>query len=245
MANLETAVKFMESVAEDNTHGYDQTTRNGCINYDCSSLVGTAFSKAGFNVNKASTTRNLRKQLLACGFAEIGIGEARKRGDIFLKEGHHVVMCTDSSNIVHARINEKGTVTGGKPGDQTGKEICVSNFYTYSGGWDYHFRYPTATKSNVQVASVASSGVPCYTVGKTYTTQVELKVRAGAGTNNVAKSHGQLSGDGQKHDADNDGALDKGTRVTCKEVKNVGNDIWIRTPSGWLAAYYSGNVYIK
>jgi len=245
MANLETAVKFMESVAEDNSHGYDQTKRNGGIDYDCSSLVGTAFNKAGFNVSKASTTRNLRTQLLACGFTEIGTGEVRKRGDIFLKEGHHVVMCTDSSHIVHARINEKGTVTGGKPGDQTGKEICVSDFYTYKGGWDYHFRYPTATVNKVQVASASSSSVPSYAVGNNYTTQVKLKVRTGAGTNYAQKTHTQLTVDGQKHDTSKSGCMDANTIVTCKACKTVDNDIWIQTPSGWLAAYYSGNVYIK
>ena len=53
------------------------------------------------------------------------------------------------------------------------------------------------------------------------------------------------STDGQKHDADKDGALDPGTKVTCKEVSREDEDIWIKTPSGWLAAYYKGNVYIK
>ncbi len=89
------------------------------------------------------------------------------------------------------------------------------------------------------------AAVPAYAVGKVYTTQVELKVRTGPGTNYPAKQHGQLSTDGQKHDADKDGALDPGTKVTCKEVSREDEDIWIKTPSGWLAAYYKGNVYIK
>lgn len=84
-----------------------------------------------------------------------------------------------------------------------------------------------------------------YTTGKTYTLQTELKVRTGAGTNYRAKSHSELTVDGRKHDADGDGALDKGTRVSCLEVAKNGDDIWIRTPSGWLAAYYNGNRYIS
>lgn len=84
-----------------------------------------------------------------------------------------------------------------------------------------------------------------YTTGKTYTLQTELKVRTGAGTNYRAKSHSELTVDGRKHDADGDGALDKGTRVSCLEVAKNGEDIWIRTPSGWLAAYYNGNRYIS
>lgn len=86
---------------------------------------------------------------------------------------------------------------------------------------------------------------PSYTVGQTYTLQVELKVRKGPGTQYQAKTHAQLTASGQKHDADKDGALDKGTRVTCLAVKTVGSDVWIQCPSGWLAAYYGGKTYIK
>ena len=37
--------------------------------------------------------------------------------------------------IGSARINEKGTVTGGKPGDQTGGEVSTQNWYLHSKGW--------------------------------------------------------------------------------------------------------------
>lgn len=84
-----------------------------------------------------------------------------------------------------------------------------------------------------------------YNIGSTYTLQAEMKVREGAGTNTRAKSHSELTDDGRKHDADGDGCLDKGTRVTCKEVKRIGNNTWIRTPSGWIAAVYNGKVYVK
>lgn len=144
MSNIEKAVSFMIDIAKDDSHGYDQIHRTGGTDYDCSSLVGTALNQAGFNVKKSSTTRTLRAQLLACGFKTVSVGGARKRGDIFLKEGHHVVMCTGANNIVHASINEKGKTTGGKPGDQTGKEICIRSFYNYKGGWDYHFRFSDA-----------------------------------------------------------------------------------------------------
>ena len=87
------------------------------------------------------------------------------------------------------------------------------------------------------------SGAPNYLIGKVYTLQVELKVRETP--NGRIKTHAELTADGQKHDIDNDGALDKGTRVTCKALEKVGDDIWMQAPSGWLAAYYRGNVYIK
>lgn len=84
-----------------------------------------------------------------------------------------------------------------------------------------------------------------YKVGSTYTLQAEMKVREGSGTECRAKNHSELTEDGRKHDADGDGCLDKGTKVTCKEVKKDGDDTWIRTPSGWIAAIYNGKVYVK
>ena len=37
--------------------------------------------------------------------------------------------------IGSARINEKGTTTSGKPGDQTGGEVSTQNWYRHSKGW--------------------------------------------------------------------------------------------------------------
>lgn len=145
MPKIEDAVKFMEQIAADDSHGYAQDNRNGSPDYDCSSLVGTALNKAGFKVSSASTTRNLHKQLTDCGFKEIGITDTRQRGDIFLTPGKHVVMCTDDNNIVHASINEKNIATKGQQGDQTGKEICVRSFYNPSYKWTYHLRYDDTT----------------------------------------------------------------------------------------------------
>lgn len=96
-----------------------------------------------------------------------------------------------------------------------------------------------------QNESKNKSKVPTYKVGTAYKLQVELKVRTGPGTNYEAKKYSQLTTDGKKHDKDGDGALDKGTIVTCKKVKKRGSDIWIKSPSGWLAAYYKGKIYIK
>lgn len=158
MSKIEKAVQFMEQIASDNSHGYAQDNRNGSPDYDCSSLVGTALSKAGFKVNPLSTTRTLYKQLIDCGFKEIGINDARMRGDIFLTAGKHVVMCTDANNIVHASINEKNTVKNGQAGDQSGKEICCRNFYTPSYKWTYHLRYVENTTTPTTIKGVDVSG---------------------------------------------------------------------------------------
>ena len=138
MPNIMKAVQFMVDTANNNRHGYDQTHRNG-PDYDCSSLVGTALHEAGFDVSPYSWTGNLEAQLRAAGFVDCKAPWLP--GDVHLNTRHHVAMSISSSKIAHASINEKGTATGGKTGDQTGKEICVRNYYEYSGGWDLHLRY--------------------------------------------------------------------------------------------------------
>ena len=87
-----------------------------------------------------------------------------------------------------------------------------------------------------------------YKVNTTYTTQVILAVREKAGKNNDRVPYEKLTANAKANayaDGPNKGYLKEGTRVTCYEVKNVGNDIWIRIPSGWVAGYYQGKTYIK
>ena len=138
MANIQKAVDFMVRTANDDTHGYDQTNRNG-PDYDCSSLVATALYNAGFAVQPSSWTGNLEEQLRKCGFDDCC--KPWKAGDIHLSTWNHVNMSINESQIVEATINEKGTVSGGQTGDQTGNEIRIANYYEYSEGWDVHLRY--------------------------------------------------------------------------------------------------------
>lgn len=141
MKSVEAAVKWAEKIAADNSHGYDQTKRNG-PDYDCSSFVATAFAEGGFPISPKCWTGNLYEALTSVGFKQVSGG--RLRGDVLLTPGKHVVLCVDSNRIVHASKNEKGGITGGKTGDQTGNEICVRAYYTPSYGWTYHLRYTNA-----------------------------------------------------------------------------------------------------
>lgn len=195
MPKIIDALNFMLKIANDDSHGYDQTNRNGGVDYDCSSLVATALHEAGFNVNPASYTGNIRKQLLNCGFKSISVKESRKAGDIFLTENKHIVMCVDANTIVHASINEKGTTTGGKEGDQTGKEICTRTFYTPSYGWQYHLRYEdtstTATTTSTNNATIktvkaekSAKSFDKTIAGEYKVTADVLNVRNGAGVSN-------------------------------------------------------------
>lgn len=90
--------------------------------------------------------------------------------------------------------------------------------------------------------------VPNYKVGNTYAIQCELTVRKNAGTKYEKKKHAELTKAGQKCDKDKDGAMDKGTKVTCKEIKKLSDgSIWMKIPSGWICAYggKTKTIYVK
>lgn len=119
-----------------------------------------------------------------------------------------------------------------------------------SGGWGYTTfngkKGWTALKYTKKTTSSSSSGSskPSYEVGTTYTLNADhLTVRTGAGKNYKAKSYSQLTANA-KQNAYSDGTLKKGTRVTCQATKKNGSDVWMRIPSGWVAAYYKGEKYI-
>lgn len=131
----------------------------------------------------------------------------------------------------------------------------------YSFGAHLHFEVRNANNVQIDPTGYVDADLPVtekqdantnnsasYKVGTTYTTQVILKVRAGAGTNYAQKSYKQLTTNAKANaysSGANIGCLKAGTRVTCQEIKQVGNDIWIRIPSGWIAGTYNGKIYVK
>lgn len=127
----------------------------------------------------------------------------------------------------------------------------------YSFGAHLHFEIRNANNAKIDPTAYVGADLPnnepkpvdnTYKVGTTYTTQVILKVRSGAGTNYAQKSYNQLTSNAKANAYStgvNVGCLKAGTRVTCLEVKNVNNDIWIRIPSGWIAGKYNGKIYVK
>ena len=154
MTKTENAVQWMIQTAKDPRHGYDQARRWGERgDYDCSSAVITAWESAGVPVKSAGATYtgNMYSVFKKCGFVDVThsvnfkTGSGLLRGDVLLKRGSHTAMYIGDGQIVQASINERGTATGGSPGDQTGKEFLVRSYYNYP--WDYVLRYPdTAEK---------------------------------------------------------------------------------------------------
>lgn len=320
MSKIDIAVKNAITIANDSRHGYDQGSRWG-PDYDCSSFLITVWQQAGvpLKTNGATYTGNMKSVCLKCGFKDviksvnIKTGTGLESGDILLGNGH-VVMYIGNGRIVHASINEFGKITGGKPGDQTGKEICVRSYYNkpwisvlrYAGNYESYMepvdnavlRYgdkgaavknmqrdliaagfscgasgadgdfgfdtkkalmamqreyglevdgeygPIGKKKLQEILSGKENETTVYAKGKVYTLKSEMKVRTGPGINYKAKTYSELTTDGKKHDDDKDGALNKGTRITCIAYKEVGDDIWIQCPSGWIAGNYQGKRYI-
>ena len=101
----------------------------------------------------------------------------------------------------------------------------------------------TTSGGSAPTPTPAPSG-PSYRTGIVYTLLADhLRVRTGPGTGYATKSRKQLTANA-KTNAYANGTLKKGTRVTCKDVRKVGSDIWIKIPSGWIAAYYGGKKYV-
>ena len=149
MTKTEKAVQWMEQTANNPLHGYDQKYRWGEHgDYDCSSAVITAWDTAGVPVKfaGASYTGNMLSAFKKCGFDDVTklvnlkSGTGLLRGDVLLNRRSHTAMYIGGGQLVQASINEKGSTTGGSPGDQTGKEFLVRSYYNYP--WDYVLRYP-------------------------------------------------------------------------------------------------------
>lgn len=143
--------------------------------------------------------------------------------------------CVADGNKIYAIPNgQQVTIT---------RESGSWGYTTYNGrtGWiclDYVAKVSGAS-------SAAQGGAAGYKTGSVYTLQTGMKVRTGPGTNYRAKTHSELTADGKAHDKDKNGCLDAGTRVTCKEVRTYGDSVWLRCPSGWVAAKYGGKTYIR
>ena len=141
----------------------------------------------------------------------------------------------------------EGNTSGGSGVNPNGggvfeKKYKKTNTSIRYGRPDYDAETTTPAPTAPQTPTVV---LPKYTPGKIYKLQVDmLSVRADAGTQAKRKTYDQLTTNA-KANAYNTGHLKKGTAVTCLETKALENDVWMRIPSGWIAAYYNGKYYIK
>lgn len=161
MSIIQDAVAWARQIAADDTHGYDQANRWGA-DYDCSSFVISAFKAAGVPL-ECTYTGDMRGDMLRRGFADVtasvnlSTGAGVQEGDVLLNYARHTALALGGGRIVQASINERGTVTNGMPGDQTGREIDERDYYNYP--WDCVLRY---AGSDGAVTDDSSGYVPSY-----------------------------------------------------------------------------------
>lgn len=196
------------------------------------------------------------------------------RGAIYVKAGSHTVCGLSNGSSYTKTLAKAGISTGSTTATSTGSTHTVAKGDTLSAiakkygttvsaivsankskyskitanyivvGWKLTIPASTSSGSS-NGTSTSSSTVPTYKVGSTYTLQVDnLTVRTGAGTNYSKVSFSKLTTNA-KANAYSTGGLKKGTKVTCKATKKVGNNVWMQIPSGYIAAYYNGKVYVK
>lgn len=87
---------------------------------------------------------------------------------------------------------------------------------------------------------------PYFMCGKVYTTLVNLYIRKYP--NGTKKKPYELTVNGKINSfMDNQGnaVLKEGTRVTCKEILQDGEQIWLLIPSGYICAYNGEKYYVK
>ena len=152
MSKISQAVDYMKDIANDSKHGYSQISRWGSpdtwSDYDCSSLVISAWQASGVPVKDkgATYTGNMYNAFIKCGFKDVtskinlSTGAGLIAGDVLLNHTDHTAMMINDTQLAQASIDEKGGISGGKVGDQTGYEIHIRSYYNYP--WNCVLRLP-------------------------------------------------------------------------------------------------------
>ena len=166
---IEKVLELAFSLAEDNSHGYDQIDRWG-PDFDCSSSTIHIWNQVGVPVKSfgATYTGNMYAAFIKAGFTNVvskvnvSTGEGLFPGDVLLRTSGHAATYLGDKKILQAAGNELGTTTGGKPGDQTKKEIYIRSYY--NSPWDVILRYKEDEMKNpfIEPTQTYKAGVPFY-----------------------------------------------------------------------------------
>jgi hypothetical protein len=155
MAGSIAKMKAAADLIEKSNIGYDQgaTARFSLFDgkkiipnkeTDCSACCGVIARLGGYPVDLSGTfyTGNIAAKLKAAGFDVFHFTKLSdlEAGDFVVKPGKHVEFVYGKNKFYSAHIDERGKTSGGKAGDQTGKETSFRSAYNYP--WDYIIRPP-------------------------------------------------------------------------------------------------------
>lgn len=86
-----------------------------------------------------------------------------------------------------------------------------------------------------------------YEVGNKYTLISNLNIRKGHSLSSGRRKKEELSAGVRKLCKSNTkfAVLRKGTKITCKDIYKIDNEIWIKINSGWICAKHGDKKYIK
>lgn len=156
------AAQIMEHLCNCSEHGYSQPGRHGTSGYcsvqtdagtikvkkgdrDCSSAVCEAWelALAGTQydglITRYNWTGGMREMFVGSGlFSWQAVTANAQRGDIYLDETTHTAMALGGGKIGHFTGSETGGIDGA-PGDQTGRESRIQDYYR--GSWDGILHY--------------------------------------------------------------------------------------------------------
>lgn len=157
MNRIEQAVQLAEAIANDNRYGYSQPRRDWEFEDDCSTTVLGPLKKVGFDIGSATFTGNMLYPLLIIGFVDVIAsvnpltGNGLQRGDILLRpktatRNGHTAFYIGNGQIVQANGDYDGV-----PGDSSGREITIQNYY--NSPFTHVLRHPEASQQVGRVKS--------------------------------------------------------------------------------------------
>lgn len=216
----------------------------------CAATVSAVFLMNGYNaLSEVSCTMMTKKA------KDLGIWV---EDDAFIPQIGDVIMydwqdsgkgdnlgTPDHVGIVISVTKSKIMVREGNKNKTLGNRDVTVNSVTIRGYITPPYEDDTGIKDDELVNEPQSEVKAPYTVGQTYTVRVKtaLNVRKGAGKGFKTVGYANLTADGKKHAYPN-GALKNGTRVTVKEVRVAGSEVWLKIPSGWVCAILGNNTYV-
>ena len=213
-------------LANSNLVGYDQTNRNS---------LNTALKKVGYNISKLNVLCETDcSAFLSVVCQTVGINipysgnnapTTRTMVNAFKSTGAFTIL-NDSRYLYMDSYLRKGDILV-KEGSHT--VMAIDN----------------GDKSGVSDNINNANTLP-YKIGETYTLVSNLFVRCSPA--GEKKFLSLLSANAKKNAYDDGhgyGILKKGTRVTCQGITIVGNQTWIKIPSGYVCGIDGTKIYIK